>query len=151
HLRVDQRQVLFGPRPRNLLQERIRGVVQAGQIPFDRIGYDLPHNSVYPVIPPRPYSTILAVVAAFVIATIAVRVVRGIGRRALEALEIVSTENHAAVQARANQLTSALTLLTYMVAAVASISLALERFGVTEPRWDPRELARWLIVHGLNI
>jgi len=32
-----------------------------------------------------------------------------------------------------------------------SISLALERFGVNEPQWNPRELAHWALTHGVNI
>ena len=44
------------------------------------------------------------------------------------------------VHARARQLTpGALTLLAYGV-ALASVSLALERFGVNEPQWNPRLL-----------
>ena len=103
------------------------------------------------MILPRPYSTIVAVVAAFVLATIAVRLVRRILRRLLDALEMVSAENRAAVQVRAHQLTTALTVLAYGVAAGASISLALERLGLGEPRWDSRQLARWVLVHGLNV
>jgi small-conductance mechanosensitive channel len=34
---------------------------------------------------------------------------------------------------------------------LAAISIALSRFGVGQPRWDPRELAGWVLVHGLNV
>src|SRR5205814_5669380 len=37
------------------------------------------------------------------------------------------------------------------VAALASVSLALTRFGITEARWDPRTLARWVATHGINV
>lgn len=99
----------------------------------------------------HPYATVITVVIAFALAAIAVSLARVIVRRVLNALDIVSSENRAAVQARAAQLTSALTLLAYGVAALVSVSLALERFGMGEPRWDPRQLARWALVHGVNV
>ena len=52
--------------------------------------------------------------------------------RALDALDIVGAENRAAVHARAQQLTRATTLLAFGVAALAALSLALNRFGVNE-------------------
>jgi len=55
------------------------------------------------------------------------------------------------VHARARQLTRALTLLAYGVAALASVSLALERFGVNEPQWNPRLLGHWALTHGVNL
>src|SRR2546430_1810167 len=64
---------------------------------------------------------------------------------------MVGAENRAAVHARARQLIRALTLLAYGVAALASVSLALSRFGLSEPRWDPREVARWSATHGINV
>ena len=42
-------------------------------------------------------------------------------------------------------------MLAYGVAALASISLALERFGVNEPRWNPRLLGHWALTHGVNL
>ena len=45
----------------------------------------------------------------------------------------------------------ALTMLAYGVAALASVSLALERFGVNEPRWNPRLLLHWALTHGVNL
>src|SRR5206468_3104378 len=35
--------------------------------------------------------------------------------------------------------------------ALATISLALERFGANEPRWNPQLFGHWLLVHGVNI
>jgi small conductance mechanosensitive channel len=98
-----------------------------------------------------PYSTIAAVVAAFVLAAVVVGVAHAIVHRLLSSLEIVSAENRAAVQRRAQQLIRALTLLAYGVAALASVSLALSRFGFAEPHWDPRLLARWSVTHGINL
>jgi small-conductance mechanosensitive channel len=102
-------------------------------------------------MPPLRYTTIGAVVLAFVVAAVVVRVAHAVIHRVLDALDIVGAENRAAVQARAQQLTRALTLLAYGVAALASISLALERLGVNEPRWDPRLLGHWLLTHGVNL
>jgi small conductance mechanosensitive channel len=100
---------------------------------------------------PAQYTTVGAVVAAFLIAAIVVRLAHAVVHRLLDRLEIVSSENRAAVHARAQQLIRALTLLAYGVAVLASLSLALERVGVSEPRWNPRALARWGAVHGINL
>src|SRR3989442_4426454 len=100
---------------------------------------------------PIPYTTIGAIVLAFVVAAVVVRVAHAIIRRLLDALEIVGAENRAAVHARAQQLTRALTVLAYGVAALAAVTVALSRFGVSEPRWDPRWLGHWLLTHGVNL
>jgi small conductance mechanosensitive channel len=97
------------------------------------------------------YTAIVVVVAAFIAATIIVRLANALVRRALDALEVVSAADKDAVQARARQLMRALTLLAYGIAALASVSLALERFGIAEPKWHPRQIAHWLLTHGVNI
>ncbi|HZR25512.1 MAG TPA: mechanosensitive ion channel family protein [Vicinamibacterales bacterium] len=97
------------------------------------------------------YMTIAAIVIAFLVAAVAVRVLHAIVHRALDALEIVGTENRAAIHARAQQLIRALTVLAYGIAAIASISLALSRLGISEARWDPRTIARWGATHGINV
>ncbi len=97
------------------------------------------------------YTTIAAVVLAFVIAAVVVRVAHAIVHRLLSALDIVDSANRSAVDARAKQLIRALTLLAYGVAALASVSLALTRFGINEARWDPRTLALWVATHGINV
>ena len=102
-------------------------------------------------MPSLRYTTIVAVVVAFVVAALVVRAAHAIVHRLLNALEMVGSENRAAIHARAQQLIRALTLLAYGVAALASVSLALSRFGLTEPRWDPREVARWSATHGINV
>src|SRR2546423_13894720 len=96
-------------------------------------------------------TTIVAVVIAFVVAAVVARIASIIIQRTLDALDTVSTENRAAVRHRGRQLARALTLLAYGVAAVASISLALTRFGLGESRWDPRVVARWTVSHGVNV
>ncbi len=102
-------------------------------------------------MPATRYATIGLVVLAFVSAAVAVRVAHGVLQRLLDALEIVGAQNRAAVQTRARQLIRALTLLAYGVAALASLSLALGRFGVNEPQWDPRLFAHWFLTHGVNL
>ena len=97
------------------------------------------------------YTTVGAVVVMFVLAAVVVSVARSIIGRVLARLEVVSADNRAAVQARGRQLGRALTLLAYGVAALASISLALSRVGIGEPRWNPGELGRWLTTHGINV
>jgi small conductance mechanosensitive channel len=103
------------------------------------------------VIQSTRYTTIAVVVLAFVIAAIVVRVAHAIVHRLLAALDIVDAENRAVVHARAKQLIRALTLLAYGVAALASVSLALTRFGLNEGRWDPGTLGRWFATHGINV
>ena len=97
------------------------------------------------------YTTVGAVVVMFVLAAVVVSVARSIIGRVLTRLEVVSADNRAAVQARGRQLGRALTLLAYGVAALASISLALSRIGIGEPRWNLGELGRWLTTHGINV
>jgi len=98
------------------------------------------------------YATVAAVIAAlFFVAAIAVGIVRTLVRRALDALDIVGAENRAAVHARAQQLTRALTVLAYGVAALGAITLALDRFGINEPEWDPRAFVHWALTHGVNL
>jgi small conductance mechanosensitive channel len=97
-----------------------------------------------------PYTAVGAVVLAFLLAALVVRIVHAVVHRLLDRLEIVSSENRAAVHARAAQLIRAMTVLAYGVAAVASVSLAMARLGVGELRWDPRLVAGWVLAHGVN-
>ena len=92
-----------------------------------------------------------AIVLVFVLAALAVRAAQTFVGRALDALDIVSSENRAAVHARAKQLVGALKLLAYGVAALASVSLALARLGFPESRWHPRLVAAWTLSHGVNL
>ena len=97
------------------------------------------------------YSTIAAVALIFVLAALVVSVVRSIIHRLLARLETVNAANRVALHARGQQLGRALTMLAYGIAALASISFALSRVGIGEPRWNPGELGRWLTAHGINI
>lgn len=100
---------------------------------------------------PVRYDTLATVVLAFIVAAVVVRVAHALVHRLLDALDIVGSENRAAVHARAKQLMRALTVLAYGLAAVAGISLALSRFGVADSQWDPRLVARWSVTHGVNL
>lgn len=93
---------------------------------------------------------IIAIAAAFVLAALAVGIGGALLRRIVNRLD-VSAEARAALSARARELTRALTILAYGIAALASVFLALARLGIGEPRWDPREGARWVEQHGINI
>jgi small-conductance mechanosensitive channel len=97
------------------------------------------------------YGTVGGVVLIFIIAALLVGAARWTIARILRTLDIVSLDNRTAVQTRARQLGRALTLLAYGIAAIASISLALSRVGIGEPRWSVREVGRWLTTHGINI
>ena len=103
------------------------------------------------MIPPFRYATVVAILVAFVLAAVAVRIVSALIQRLLGRMEMVDGDNRAAVHARARQLVRALTLLAYGIAALASISLALSRFGINEARWDPRVVAGWFATHGINV
>jgi len=102
-------------------------------------------------MPPVRFTALVAIVLVFVAAAVVVRIAHAIIHRLLGSLEIVGAENREAVHARAKQLIRALTVLAYGVAAIASVSLAFERFGLGEPSVDLRLLARWIFTHGLNV
>jgi len=102
-------------------------------------------------VPPFRYATIAVIVLAFVVAAVAVRIAHTLIHRALDALEIVGPDDRAAVHARAGQLIRALTVLAYGVAAVASISFAFERLGVSQSAWHPRFVLQWMVTHGVNV
>jgi moderate conductance mechanosensitive channel len=102
------------------------------------------------VIPPNRYATVVAILIAFAIAALAVRILSGIIHRLLGRLQMVDAANREAVHARARQLLRALTLLAYGIAALASVSLALSRFGINDGGWDPRTIGRWVATHGIN-
>jgi moderate conductance mechanosensitive channel len=102
-------------------------------------------------VTPVRYVTIGAVLLAFVVAAVVVRIARALILRVLGGLDIVGADNRTAVHARAKQLTGALTVLAYGIAAIASISLALSRLGLGESRWDWPAAGRWLTTHGINV
>jgi small conductance mechanosensitive channel len=102
-------------------------------------------------MPALRYQTIATIVFVFVAAAVVVRILHAVIHRALGALDIVDADNRAAVHARAKQLIRAMTTLAYGGAALAVISLALNRFGVNEPRWDPRLFVHWMLTHGVNL
>src|SRR5262249_41046681 len=126
-----------------------RGGLRQHQRRPDAQRRQLPEDST-PLMANR-YTTVAAVLLAFVAAGVLARIADAIVHRLLAGLEIVGAENRAAVHARAKQLIRALTVLAYGVAALASISLALERFDVSEPQWNPRQLLHWTLTHGINL
>jgi small conductance mechanosensitive channel len=97
------------------------------------------------------YLTLGEVVLAFVLAAIALRIVRRLLHRTVSSLETVSHDNKTAIHARVTVLMRGLTYLFYGVATVASVSLALSQFGISEQRFSPRQIGTWLLTHGVNI
>ena len=79
------------------------------------------------------FGTLLAVALVFVLAAVAARIARAIVHRLLRQLEIVGAENRDAVQARARQLTHALTMLAYGVAAMPSATGEHYYFAIMLP------------------
>jgi small conductance mechanosensitive channel len=102
------------------------------------------------VIPPYRYATAVAILVAFALAAVAARILSTIIHRLLGRMQMVDAANRDAVHARARQLVRALTLLAYGIAALASVSLALNRFGINDAGWDPKTLGRWFARHGIN-
>jgi moderate conductance mechanosensitive channel len=96
-------------------------------------------------------ATILAVVIAFAVAAVIVRIARSFTARLVDTLDHVSAESRAAIQKRAATLARAFALLAYGVAAVVSASLGFERLGLAEPRLQPEMIGRWFLTHGVNL
>jgi small conductance mechanosensitive channel len=95
--------------------------------------------------------TILAIVAAFGAAALVVAVSHAVVHRMLDRMDVVSAESRRALHERATRLIRSLRLLAFGVAALGSISLALARFGITEPSWEPQVVGRWVLTHGVNL
>jgi len=102
------------------------------------------------VIPPYRYATAVAILIAFALAALAARILSTIIHRLLGRMQMVDAANQEAVHARARQLVRALTFLAYGIAALASVSIALSRFGINDAGWDPKTLGRWFATHGIN-
>src|SRR5262245_38075368 len=97
------------------------------------------------------YPAIATVLTAFVLAAVLIRIAQVLIHRFVISLDIESPDNREAVRGRAKQLIRAVMLLVYGVAALASISFALDRFGVAEPQLNGRQVVRWFMTHGINV
>jgi small-conductance mechanosensitive channel len=97
------------------------------------------------------YTTAGIILLAFALAAVLVYLADLVIHRLLGRLDIVGVENQAAIRARARKLVRALMLMAYGVAAAASISFGLSRFGIAEPRWNFETFGRWFMRHGVNI
>lgn len=99
-----------------------------------------------------PYAlTLAAVLVAFAAAALVVSVVGRLVHRSVGGLDIVSAEDRAALQKRAARLVGSLRLLVFAVAALASVSFALDRFGFAGQDWDLRAWLRWGMTRGVNL
>jgi moderate conductance mechanosensitive channel len=97
------------------------------------------------------YTTAGIILLAFALAAVLVRLADIVIHRLLGRLDIVGTEDQAAIHQGARRLVRALMLMAYGVAAAASISFALSRLGIAEPRWNLADFGRWFTRHGVNI
>jgi small conductance mechanosensitive channel len=70
--------------------------------------------------------------------------------RSLARVDLVGPESRAALQARARQLVTALAVVSFAVAAVATLSLILSGLRVDVPQWTPRQIIGWTLSHGLR-
>jgi small conductance mechanosensitive channel len=102
-------------------------------------------------MPTLSYTIVGAVILTFAVAYILVRIAHRLVQRAMGGIEVAGGENRAVMQARARQLIRAVTLLAYGVAAIASVSLAVARFGLGDPELEPRVLLTSLLTHGINL
>jgi moderate conductance mechanosensitive channel len=96
------------------------------------------------------YTTAGIILLAFALAALLVRLADIVIHRLLGRLDVVSAENQTAIRERARRLVRALTMMAYGVAAAASVSFALSRFGVV-PGWNLESLVPWFLRHGVNI
>ncbi|HEX7140492.1 MAG TPA: mechanosensitive ion channel family protein [Vicinamibacterales bacterium] len=97
------------------------------------------------------YAAVATVLIAFILAAALVKIAQILIHRFIHSLDIETHGNREALQRRAKQLIRALTLLAYGIAVLASVSLAFERFGVSEPDWTPRQVVHWFLTHGINV
>ncbi|HUR35373.1 MAG TPA: mechanosensitive ion channel domain-containing protein [Vicinamibacterales bacterium] len=100
---------------------------------------------------PEYVLTVLTIAGAFGAAAAVVAIAHAIVRRAIATMGASSPESRQALHDRATRLMGSLRLLAFGVAALASVSLALARFGITEPTWEPRAFGRWVLTHGVNL
>ena len=96
------------------------------------------------------YTTAGIILLAFALAALLVKTADVLIHRLLGRLDVVSTENQQAIRDRARKLVRALTMMAYGVAAAASISFALTRFGIA-PGWNLESIVPWFLRHGVNI
>jgi moderate conductance mechanosensitive channel len=96
------------------------------------------------------YTTAGIILLAFALAALLVWLADVVIHRLLGRLDVVSAENQVAIRERARRLVRALTIMAYGVAAAASISFALSRFGIV-PGWSLESFVPWFLRHGVNI
>ena len=96
------------------------------------------------------YTTAGIILLAFGLAAVLVRLADVVLHRVLARLEVAGPENQAAIRDRARRLIRALMVMAYGVAAAASVSFALTRFGFV-PGWSLASFTQWFLRHGVNI
>lgn len=91
-----------------------------------------------------------AALAAFLLAGLAVGLGRRFINRAFARLDVRADEGRALLQARARQLVTALAVVAFGIAAVATLALVLSLLRVDIPDWTPRQVLGWTLSHGLR-
>jgi small conductance mechanosensitive channel len=91
-----------------------------------------------------------AAIAAFLLAALVVGLGRRFINRAFARLDVAADEGRALLQARARQLVTALAVVAFGIAAVATLALVLSLLRVDVPDWTPRQVLGWTLSHGLR-
>ena len=91
-----------------------------------------------------------AAMAAFLLAALVVGLGRRFINRAFERLDVAPDQGRALLQARARQLVTALAVVAFGIASVATLALVLSLLRVDVPDWTPRQVLGWTLSHGLR-
>lgn len=95
-------------------------------------------------------TTAVGIGLAFAFAAVIIWFARRAVNRSVAKLE-TAAEHHEIAKTRGRQALGALKLLAFGMAAVASISFAAAAVGFTVPHWTPREIADWVLTHGVRV
>jgi small conductance mechanosensitive channel len=88
--------------------------------------------------------------AAFALAAFVVWLGRRFVNRLVATLDLGEAAG-AAIRTRARQAVGALAIAAFGIAAITGLSLALSRAGLEAEGWTPRQVASWLVSHGVRI
>ncbi len=91
-----------------------------------------------------------AAVASFLLAALVVGLGRRFINRVVARLDVTADEGRALLQARTRQLVTALAVVAFGIAAVATLAFVLSLLRVEVPDWTPRQVLAWTFSHGLR-
>lgn len=99
-----------------------------------------------------PYLLIvLASFVAFGAAAVLVLFANSVLNRVLDRLEHVDAADRQVLRERTTRLVGRVRLMAFVLAALASVSFGLARFGITGVAWDVTTAGRWLMTVGVNV